>query len=173
MLAKHCTRNRFRVLRCPRYGVQCDFSEIAPACAQLFSFVFWQRGESCVQAGAAFRKVTLKFVPRATQDAKLLPPRWVWSQRWGGEAMDLKSTLPFTGCVSRTSQKKNLFTPGLDTGQQNVARQIALASCIALGTEFSATFLRLPPPAHSSSLLSSGRGERALCRRESRSRRLH
>ena len=109
LLAKHCTRNRFRVLRCPRYGVQCDFSEIAPACAQLFSFVFWQRGESCVQAGAAFRKVTLKFVPRATQDAKLLPPRWVWSQRWGGEAMDLKSTLPFMSCVSRKFPKTDLL----------------------------------------------------------------
>ena len=60
-----------------------------------------------MQAGAAFRKVTLKFVPRATQDAKLLPPRWVWSQ--GGEAMDFKSTLPFTSCVSRKFPKRNLF----------------------------------------------------------------
>ena len=29
--------------------------------------------------GHAIRKVALKFLPRATRDAKFLPPRWVWT----------------------------------------------------------------------------------------------
>ena len=54
-------RSAPRLRAAPPYRLRAEGAELRPS------------------GGHAIRKVALKFLPRATRDAKFLPPRWVWT----------------------------------------------------------------------------------------------
>ena len=103
-----------RVLRCPRYEFLANLSDPRPrSCAAPLHCLWAVDGAACGR-GRGFRKVTLKFVPRATQDAGFprggcFPPAGVVLEEGGKSSLPalLASTSVPTSAAKKTYLRPN------------------------------------------------------------------